>query len=208
MPLDSYNNLKASLTTYTGANNIQVVADDAIDIAESQMYANDKAPLRLRSMEQRSTATLSTSSRYLALPDDYLAPRRLTVTVASRECDIKFRAADQLIAVPDSGIPRFYTVTSQIELDRVPDSAYTVEIQYYKKLTALSDANTTNDILTNYPQIYLYGCLHVVNDFSAEEDKASYFEGKFIGAIKGANKQDKKGRYGSAPVMRTEGATP
>ena len=208
MALDNYDNLKVAVTRFTGRNDISDILDDAIDIAESRIFANPIAPLRLRSMETRSTASADSASRFLALPDGFLSMRRLKVELSGGDCDIRYRTPDQLLVQGQSGIPRFFTVTSQLEFDRTPDSTYTIEMQYFKRIDALSSSNPTNDILTNYPDVYLYGCLWVINQFGAEEDKANYYESKFIEAIQGANKQDKRGRYGSAPVMRTEGATP
>ena len=204
----NYSNLKEELISFTGRNDIDSFLDTAIDICESRIYANPVAPLRLRSMEIRATATLDTNSRFLALPTDFLAMRRLKLNLSGGDCDVKFMAPEQLSLNGDSGIPRHFTVTSQIGFDRTPDSAYEIEMQYFGRLTALSSSNATNNIITNYPEIYLYGCLSVINEFEAEEEKAGYYHNKFIEAIQGANKQDRRGRYGASPIMRIEGATP
>lgn len=204
----NYSNLKEELISFTGRNDIDGFIDTAINICESRIYANPTSPLRLRSMEIRATATLDTASRFLALPDDFLSMRRLKIQLSGGDVDVRYMTPEQLGNNGTSGIPRHFTVSSQIEFDRVPDSAYTIEMQYFGRLTALDDTNTTNDIITNYPEIYLYGCLSVLNEFEAEEDKASYYYNKFLESLAGANKQDKRGRYGSSPVMRTEGSTP
>ncbi len=86
----------------------------------------------------------------------------------------------------------------------MPDSEYTIEIQYYRKATPLTEDNQTNDILTNHPSIYLYGALAQLFSYSQDDQQASKYIKLFIGAIKGANKADKKGRYGPAPAMSVE----
>jgi hypothetical protein len=108
----------------------------------------------------------------------------------------------------DSGIPGVYTITSQLEFDRSPDSAYTIEYQYYAILTALSATNTTNAVLTRFPNIYLYGALWALYLWALQEDKAEYYYGKFRQAIQTANREDSKGRHGPAPAMRYGGSTP
>lgn len=205
---ENYSNLRQELITFTGRNDIDSVLDTVIKVCESKIYANPVAPIRLRSMEIRATATVDTASRYLALPDDFLAMRRLRLILSGGDCDVRFYTPEQLNNNGSSGRPRHFTVTSQIEFDRVPDSAYTIEMQYFGRLAALSSTNATNDIITNYPEIYLYGCLSVINEFESEEEKSGYYHGKFIEAIQGANKQDRRGRYGSSPIMRVEGSTP
>lgn len=208
MAIDSYANLKAAIVRFNGSDDLAETIDDAIDIAESRMYANPAENLRLRSMEFRATASADTSSRFLALPTGFLKMRRLQIETSNGNCDIRYMTPEQLNITGTGGVPRFFTVTSQIEFERVPDTAYTVEMQYFARPTPIDDTNTTNDVLTNYPDIYLFGALWVVNQYSAEEEKAEYYYGKFIESIRGANLQDKRGRYGAAPVMRTETATP
>ena len=208
MALNNYANLKTAVIEWSKRDDALSLVDDFIDLAESEMYANDVEPLQIREMEARATASTSTSDRYLALPTGFQSMRRLMLSLSGRDCDVRAVAPDQLRIYGDSGIPRYFAVTSQIEFDRVSDSAYTVDMQYYKKIDALSSSNTTNDILTNYPQIYLHGCLWALRTWSLEEEKAEYHYTKFIRAIKGANKKSNKGRYGPAPFMRIEGATP
>jgi len=209
MALDSYANLKASIRTWSKRTDAKdALIDDFIDLAEEEMYGNPMSPLLLNAMDTRSTAATSTSERFLALPDGFIEMRRLKLNLSLGDCDVKFMAPDQLRLNGVSGIPRFFSVTSQLEFDRVPDSAYTVEMQFWSKPTALSDSNTTNTVLTNFPSIYLYGSLWALWMYFKEEELSEFYYGKFIGALKGANKQDKGGRYGAAPFSRMEGVTP
>lgn len=204
MALDNYDNLKASIIRWMGRNDLADLADDFIDIAESRMYANPIANLRLRSMETRSTASTVVGERFIALPDDYLEQRRLKYDLTNKnDVDLEFRTPDQLNLKDGNGRPCYFTVTSQFEFERPFDEIYTIEIQHFKRLTALSDANTSNDILTNYPDIYLYGSLWAAKQYASEEEEAEYFYNKFIESIAGANEQDMMGRYGPAPVVRS-----
>jgi hypothetical protein len=182
--------------------------DDFIQMAEAEMYSNETTPIRFRSMESRQTALLVADDRFLQLPDFFLEMRRLKLNLSGSSPDIKYRAPDQLCLNGTSGRPRFYSVTSQLEFDRVPDSAYTIEMQFYIKLTPLSSSNATNAILTDHPNVYLFGALWALWLQAQEEEKAEFYYGKFIGAIRGVNTGDKKGKYGSAPVIRLEGSTP
>jgi hypothetical protein len=104
-----------------------------------------------------------------------------------------------------TGLPEYFTVTDQIEFNRVPDTDYDVELQYYAIPAPLTDANPTNAILTEFPAIYLFGALWVLNQYAVEPAIAAQYFDSFIGAIKGANKKDKQGRYGPAPAMTPAG---
>lgn len=209
MALDNYDNLKAAVIRLSGRNDIALnVFDEALSIADKDIYANAVAPLRIREMETRSTASTPTDSRFMALPDGFLMMRRLKLNLSLGDQDVRYRTPEQLPTRGDSGIPRFFTVTSQLEFDRIPDSAYTIEMQYFSRFDIISGDAPTNTILTNFPSIYTYGCLSYVYKFAAEEEKAEYYYNQFINAIAGANKQDKRGRYGPSPVQRIEGVTP
>ena len=209
MALNSYTNLKDAIRTWSKRKDaVDALMDDFILIAEEEMYSNPENPLRLNAMDTRSTASTSTTSRFLALPTGFLQMRRLKLNLTQGDCDVRYMAPDQLNLQGVSGIPRFFTVTSQLEFDRTTDSAYTVEMQFWAKPTALSSTNAANTVLTNFPTIYLYGCLWALWMYFKEEELSEFYYNKFMNGVKGANKGDKTGRYGSAPRIRLEGVTP
>ena len=94
---------------------------------------------------------------------------------------------------------------NEIQFDRTPDSEYTIEIQYFKKADALTELNQTNEILTSHPSVYLFGALTAVFAYASDIEQQIKYNQMFISAIKGANKADKKGRYGPAPSMSIQG---
>ena len=208
MALNSFPNLKTSLIEWSKRSDALSMTDDFIALAESEMYANEVEPLQVRELEARAIATLAIDSRYIALPTDYNAMRRIKLNLSGGDAELRFVAPEQMRIDSATGTPCHFTVTDQIEFDRVPDDTYTAEIQYYQSVRSLSSANPENDILTKYPQIYLHGGLWALYTWALQEDKAEFHYSKFIAAIKGANKLSTKGRYGAAPYMRIEGATP
>ena len=208
MALGTYNDLIAAVKRQAHRNDVDdAQVRDFISQCESVIYANEVDVLRVREMDTRATATAPINSRYLALPDEFLEMRRLRL-VEQRNFDLRYQAPNQMNIVPASGRPVYFTVSSQLEFDRVPDSAYPLEMKYYLKAVDLSDYNQTNFVLTNYPNIYLFGALWFLFQWSMEEQRAQYYETKFYGAIQGANKGTKKGAYGPSPSMRIKGRTP
>lgn len=212
MSLDTYANLKAEIRDWCHRNDQpDDKIDNYIDLAEQTMFANDVETLMIREEESRERATTSTTSRYLALPDGYLSMRSLKIIPTSGDpWDVKFRAPEHLKVYDESstGRPTRFTVTSQIEFNRVSDEAYTVEMNLLKTITALSDANTTNAVLTNYPSIYLDGALWALFKWTQQPELAVPFFNDFITGIRGANVKVRQGKYGPAPIMRVEGVTP
>lgn len=210
MSLANYTALKASITDWSKRNDIATLIDDFIDLAEADMWGGPPGgqPLRIRDMDTITTDTASTSDRFLSLPASFLEMRKIRLYTSSQQYDLSFRVPESLNVLTSSGVPTDYTITSQIEFNRTASSAFTVEMQYYKKLTALSAGNTTNAILTSYPTVYLYGALYHFGNWAKEDDTSNKYLQLFIGAINSANKADKKGSYGPAKAMRVEGSTP
>lgn len=202
MSLSTYAGLKDAIESWSHRNDVSSRLDDFIDLAESEMLKW----IRIRDMETRTTAT--TSGRYLALPTGFLEMRRLRIISGAQYYEMLSATPEGMFITQDSGMPKIYTVTSQVEFDRTPDSAYTVEFQYYAAPTALSATNTTNSILTRFPSVYLFGSLWALYQWALQEDKAEYYYSKFLAAVQSANREDKKGRHGPAPAMRYGGNTP
>jgi len=218
MALTNYSDLKEAAIKWSRRSDISDIIDDAIDLAEAEMYKNGpdgQTGLELRDMESRETAVLdsTTPSRYLALPDRFAKMRSFQLVVSGtipnrvvRELEYKIPSA--LLPKGGQGIPKFFTITSQIEFDIHPLEDYTVEMELLKKETALSAANPTNQIMTRFPDIYLNGTLWGIFDSVRNEELAQYRYTKFRAAIAAANQEDKKGRYGITPRMRSRGSTP
>lgn len=211
MALDTYANLKLEIIDWSHRTDVDLKIDTFIDMAESEMLANQIEPLQIRAEETRATASMdsTTPSRYVALPDGFQSMRKMRIQITNGEShEIFFRTPGQMQVVSISGMPQFFTVTSQLEFDRNPDIDYALEIQYIKDFTALSSSNTTNQVLTDHPNVYLYGALWALNIWAEEEQLAAQYYARFIQAIKGANNKAMMGRYGPAPVQRVEGSTP
>lgn len=201
MAISNYTELKNAISDWGKRGDADSKIDNFIDLCESDL----KRDLRIRNMETRATGNLS--GRTLALPSDYLELRKLRLTTdPSRE--LTYRTPESMDIRSSSGIPTDFTITDLIEFNVTPDSTYGYELNYYKSLTALDGTNTTNDILTRYPQVYLFGALKHYFDWARDNEQAMKFEQKYYTAIQDANKSDRKGRYPSGKAMKTERPTP
>lgn len=209
MALNNFDNLKARLVDQSHRNDLTPDRlADFIQQAEQSMYSNPIEPLEIREFEKTSTQDTAADSSVLALPSDYLSMRAIRIddkSTGAQQYELTYTSPETLFKDPASGMPSFFTVTNQIEFNRPCDAIYNVEMKYLGSLTALSDANTTNDILTNYPNIYMYGALRALNQWAERFDLAEYYFNEFIKEIRGANKQDWIGRYGPAPVITYDG---
>lgn len=207
MALDNYSNLKAAIIRLDGSNDLVDILDDCILMAETEMYNNERVSLRCRELQTTASTTTGTDDEFLALPTRFLEFRSMHIIAAGKPVDIRYAAPESLARKSAAGRPEQYTVTNQIEFNRTPDSDYTLKQVYYAKELPLDATNNTNDILTNYPNVYLFGALWAVNLYNAEEEKSQFYYQQFIRAIRGAN-QSSRQSAGPAPSMRIEGPTP
>lgn len=197
MSLDTYDNLIAEVIDWSHRDDLGPKMPDFIMLAEAAMYSNDVELLTVRSMETISTAL--TAGEYLSLPDYFESARSVRLITGSNVGKLEYKAPQQMCNSVSTGRPRYFTVVgNELQFDRVPDSEYTIEMQYYRKAPPLTPENQTNDILTNHPSIYLFGALAVIFGYAQDTQQEISYINKFIGAIRGANKADKKGRYGPA----------
>lgn len=203
MALSTYDELQKEIISWSHRNDQRTRVADYIQLAENAMYSNDVQCLEVRSLEFISTAL--TDGKYLSLPDNFESIRSIRFVVDTDNGEVRYQAPEAMRRYSFTGKPNFFTINgSQVEFDRTPDDEYTVEIQYYRKAEPLSDDNQTNEILTQHPKIYLFGALTELFTFVQDNEQQALYENKFINAIRGANKADKKGRYGPAPSMNID----
>jgi len=209
MALNNFDNLKSKIIDQSHRNDLTPDRlEDFIQQAEQEFYANSIEPLQIRDIEKTSNQDTVVDSGVLALPSGYQSMRSILIddkSTGAQRYELTYLAPELRAKDSASGTPSCFTVTDQIEFNRPCDAVYNVEIKYFGKLTGLSDAATTNDILTNFPNMYLFGALWALHQWAVMPDMAEYYYGKFINSIRGANNADSIGRHGPAPTIEYDG---
>jgi hypothetical protein len=80
-------------------------------------------------------------------------------------------------------------------------SSGTATLRYYRKL-ATPAGSTVNDILTNYPDVYLYGCLVEAAVFTQGEAEAQRYLQLYNASVAGLNARTQRITGSAAPVIR------
>ncbi len=202
MAITNYDELVKAVVKWSKRPDVLTLIPDFIMLAEEAMYNNDVQPLKVRSME--TTADLTANERIIALPADYESLRSARFTINGGE--VKYVTPEVLNFVSGTDRPTMFTIVgSNVEFDITPDQSYVFRIVYYKKAAALTASAITNEILTNHPSVYLNGAVLEAMIYAQDIDQQQVFRTRFFNSIKGANKADKKGRYGNAPAVRIDG---
>jgi hypothetical protein len=208
MSLNTYNNLKKSIINWSKRSDLDLLVDDFIDLTEVDMFKSSRIHEALEIRGEETTSSASVSTKFFALPDNYHSWRSIRLALSDGSGEINYKAPNQLQRRGGTGMPRYFTIGSQVEFDITPDRTYTVEVNYFKKPASLSPTQTTNIVLDNHPDIYLHGALYMLFNYAQDDQQALRHQALYSDAINGANQADEDGRYGPAPYARIDGPTP
>ena len=157
MAITNYSELQAAAANWLNRTDLSGSANripEFIDLAEARLNRD----LKLRTMESDQAVATTIGSRFIALPSGYLEPLALFIERSTGRQPLIFvpsRMETDTVAAE----PEFWTIDSgNIAFERPADQVYSMT---FKMLTAfaLSDANPTNWLLTNYPDLYLAATL-------------------------------------------------
>jgi hypothetical protein len=79
-----------------------------------------------------------------------------------------------------------------------PDTTYTVEMVYYSKIVPLDNINTSNWLLTYFPDAYLYGTLMHSAPYLGEDARMQVWSALYEKAIDGINADSDKAKFGGS----------
>jgi len=201
MALDTYANLKTEIANYLNRTDLTSYLDTFIDLAESR-HARD---LRLREMESVdvSITTVAGTQSY-DLPTGYLEMRYATWQ-SNPYTFLAYMSPPDFFRVYNAGVgsgsPGYYTIVgSKIYLGKRPDAANVLELGFFKRPTALSSSNTSYDILTYFPDLYLYASLAESEPFLMNDERLPVWAGLYKEGVNSANNSASQGRTSGAPL--------
>ena len=152
-------------------------------------------------METRQTA--SVSGEYVALPTGFLSMRNAQLNTTPTTL-LEYVAPEWLDRLyPDTigaNQPKFYSIVGgQIQLAPVPDTTYTMEIDFYKSWAIATDG--TNWLLTNAPRCYYYGALMEASAFLVNDKRVPVWAQLLEKAIQEVEEADSKDDYPSGGTL-------
>lgn len=198
--IDNYSDLQAAVANWLKRSDLTDDIKTFIQLAEAQF--NRK--IRTQDMETRSQATAD--GEYLGLPDDFLGLRAIRY-LNSYNKPLKYLSPSELTRIKgyqDTGSPYAYTVEDgQIKLYPAPDATNTVdiEIEYLARIPSLSDSQTTNWLLDDNPDVYLFGTLVAAEPFLYNEERMPLWKSQLEAAINELAIAAGKARLGAGPLM-------
>jgi len=206
MAISTYSELNTAVANWLDRDDLTDRIPEFIALCEARF----NRLLRIRAMEYKQTASTVAGQRNLALPAGFIQMRNLQIN-ASPIVPMQYvtpEIYDRLYGSASTGTPQMYTIIAdEIQLGPTPASVQTIEMLFYKKFDALTALATTNWMITNAPDVYLYGCLLEAEPFIMNDPRVQLWATAFKQAITDMQEQDNKDRHsGSAlRVMNTSG---
>ena len=206
MAISTYSELNTAVANWLDRDDLTDRIPEFIALCEARF----NRLLRIRAMENKQTASTVAAQRNLALPTGFIQMRNLQINT-SPIVPMQYvtpEIYDRLYGSTESGTPQMYTIIAdEIQLGPVPGSVQTIEMLFYKKFDAITSVAPTNWMITNAPDIYLYGCLLEAEPFIMNDPRVQLLATAFKQAIADLQDQDNKDRHsGSAlRVMNTSG---
>ena len=207
MAIGTFAQLKTAAANWLDRSDLTDRIPEFITLAEARF----NRVLRIRDMETVSTAiSTSAGTREYSLPTGFVQMKEfhLSTDPLTPLAYITPEMMTRLWAGSSKGRPEVFTIIADnVRLGPNPDAVYTTSMLYYKTFTALSDEATTNDMLTNNPDVYLYGTLLEAEPFIMNDQRVQLWGMAFEKAIGDIQFQDNKDRHSGSElrVMNTGG---
>ena len=207
MAIGTFAQLKTAAANWLDRSDLTDRIPEFITLAEARF----NRLLRIRDMETVSTSISTVAgTREYSLPTGFVQMKEfhLTTDPLTPLAYITPEMMTRLWAGSSKGRPEVFTIIADnVRLGPNPDAVYTTSMLYYKTFTALSDAATTNDMLTNNPEVDLYGTLLEAEPFIMNDDRVQLWAIAFKQAIDDIQNQDNKDRHSGSQlrVMNTGG---
>ena len=207
MAIGTFAELKTAAANWLDRSDLTARIPEFITLAEARF----NRILRTRDMETVSTAiSTAAGTREYSLPTGFVQMKEfhLTTDPLTPLAYITPEMMTRIWAGSGKGKPEVFTVIADnVRLGPNPDAVYTTSMLYYKTFTALSDSATTNDMLTNNPDVYLYGVLLEAEPFIMNDARVQLWAMAFEKAIGDIQNQDNKDRHSGSQlrVMNTGG---
>jgi len=164
--------------------------DNVIYLAENELNRR----LRVRQMRDTASVSVTASDNTSPLPTDFIEVYSMYVNSPVQEvqsASAGYFARNNLYLTP--GNPTYFFIDNgNFVWGPIPDADYTVSLDYYKKIPSLSLTQSTNDVLTDFPDMYLFTCLKHAYILAQDVEREGVYEARVANLIAEANSKDRK----------------
>jgi hypothetical protein len=207
MAITNYSELQTAISDWLARSSLTAAqVSQFISLAESLFK---RAPLPrtspnmggVRGAKTQVSGALTAGTNSLSLPADFAELDSFSLT-AEPVSVLRFVSPEQVRRYrrAASGKPAYFSIADVIEFDVTPDSAYAYQMTYWPTISALSVSNTTNWLLTKYPDVYLAGSMMWANRYLMESEEAATWAAQYKEAAAMASQEYFRSRQSQGPL--------
>ena len=204
MALDNYSNLQTAIANFLARDDLTTEIVDFVALTEADFNRR----LRVRAMENSSSITIDSETE--TLPTGFLQARSFVIPTNPKtalQFMTPFHQAETQ-GSSETGKPRAYSIEgTNFRFSPTPDASYSATLVFYKAFDALSASVATNHILTNHPDVYLYGALYFASTFirGMDPQTVGQFKTQYETALQQVEMADEKDKYNATPLVQRTG---
>jgi hypothetical protein len=189
--ITSYSTLVDAIVDRMNDSALSDYAPEFIQLAEASFNR------RLNNLDMEGTATID-AAESIPLPTDYKGAMSIRI---DDEAPLRQLSADDIQQKwrDQTGRPENFSIYGGV-IHLAPDPSdgdYTVTMTYLRTLTPLSAANTTNWLLEQHPDLYLFGALVEAETRGWNNDQALFYNSRVEGMLTEINMHDARRRRGN-----------
>lgn len=205
MALGTYAQLQTAVGDWLNRSDLTSAIPDFITLVEGRLRRQMRAA---GAVTRNGAFTIDSASE--TLPTDCKEVRSIAINNgqgSDYNVALKPLAPEQLAEMQayyaNTGTPQYYCVVgSSVYFMPQPDQTYTGLIVYELEIPPLA-TNSTNWLLTDYPDVYLYGALVEASPYLRDDARVPAFEQRFKEALGELELHRDRAEYGAnTPVQR------
>lgn len=214
MALTNYTTLIAAIAEWLARDDLTARIPDFVTMAEAKINRLLLHP----GMETRTTVTVDTneaSPEYIDLPTGFQTMRSARLSGVTGKPRLSFMTQTQMDDYRYStdnvtGQPAYFSIVgSEMELAPTPNDNYAVQMVYRTNITALTESNLTNWLMTLAPDLYLYGSLLESAAYNQDDNRLGVWASAFQTCLDQLNTHGFRQSFDSGPSTITlPGVTP
>lgn len=183
MAITNYTELRAAIAAWSKRPDLSEQIPTFISLAEARINRVFVA----RSMERESELMTVAGSQYVSLPAGLVNPVGLWLKAWLPRVRITQKLASELPSKTNTtGFPEYWAIDGdRIRFDKLCQEAWPFDFRWTESLALSADA-PTNYVLTHNPDLYLWGALAEVAQYTRDAQELAICEQRFQVALKDA----------------------
>lgn len=209
MAINSYATLQSSVADWLwGRSDLVSVIPTFIASAEARLRRDP----RIRQLTENLVFLVSQEST--ELPADFKSLESLAHDSATLKGELEIVQAGDLprwkTRYGATGAPQAGAIINRrsLRVAPVPDTLYQMRLTYWAGIAALSSTDTTNWLLTNHPDIYLYATLVETAPYLRDDNRIPVWGGEYERRAEELHSLNERGQWSGSLVARPRNPIP